>query len=202
MARSRGRPLTSENAALRERIVSAAIDEFARAGFEGARIERVARAAGCSRPLVYFYFRDKQALFAAALAAGAERRAGQMEKQPPSLAEALVYWFEQNRAEPARIRLLMQEALAEGTAEPNAARRAYFERQLDAVRDFQAAGLLRLDIDPRDLLTAILALTTFPAAFPSMAAACLGVETEQALAGRWREGLDRLATLLAPDGAD
>ena len=53
--------------ATRARILKAAVREFARHGFSGARGERVARAARSSERMVYYYFSSKEGLFRAAL---------------------------------------------------------------------------------------------------------------------------------------
>ena len=184
---------------MKRRIVEAAADEFARVGFEGGRIERIAKAAGCNRSLVYFYFEDKAGLFEAALDEAAEHREKQMASQPSTLAEGLVYWFERNMAEPRRIRLIMQEALAPplpgGLPER---RRQYLERQLQVVKAFQAAGLLRADLDPHHLLTLFLAVTSFPACFPKVAAVSLGTCGEVEMRDSWSAAIADLAALLQP----
>lgn len=59
---SRGRPEES-----REAILQAAIREFAREGVAGARTDAIAKAAKVNKALLYYYFRDKDALYAAAL---------------------------------------------------------------------------------------------------------------------------------------
>ena len=46
-------------------ILNAALDEFSRHGFEGARMEDVARNARVSKGTVYLYYPTKQALFEA-----------------------------------------------------------------------------------------------------------------------------------------
>lgn len=50
-------------AARREAILAAALDEFAERGFEGARLDDVARRAGIAKGTIYLYFSDKEALF-------------------------------------------------------------------------------------------------------------------------------------------
>jgi AcrR family transcriptional regulator len=50
----------------RERILAAALEVFARRGYAGATIKRIATAAGLRSPaLLYWYFPDKAALFRA-----------------------------------------------------------------------------------------------------------------------------------------
>lgn len=50
-------------AATRARILRAASAEFAKAGFAGARGDRIASRAGCSERMVYYYFGSKVGLF-------------------------------------------------------------------------------------------------------------------------------------------
>jgi len=57
----------------RARILDAAIGEFSENGLAGARTEHIAEAAGVNKALLYYYFKSKQALYAAALEAVAER---------------------------------------------------------------------------------------------------------------------------------
>ena len=59
---------TRRNAAQsRETLLAAATEEFASHGLAGARIDRIAQAAGISKPMLYTYFGDKEALFDACL---------------------------------------------------------------------------------------------------------------------------------------
>jgi AcrR family transcriptional regulator len=51
----------------REAILEAAKAEFARNGYGGTGIRPIARAAGVDPALIYHYFEDKQAIFAAAM---------------------------------------------------------------------------------------------------------------------------------------
>ena len=53
----------------RHRILAAATEEFARYGLGGARVDRIAARAGANKRMLYYYFRDKDNLFLAALEA-------------------------------------------------------------------------------------------------------------------------------------
>src|SRR5437868_15086074 len=59
---SRRRPEQSRAA-----ILQAAVREFARAGVAGARTDAIARSARVNKALLYYYFRDKEALYGAVL---------------------------------------------------------------------------------------------------------------------------------------
>jgi AcrR family transcriptional regulator len=65
--------LVEENAVAqgrrRDAILSAARSEFARYGFAGARVERIADAADVNKQLIFHYFRSKEGLYSAAAAA-------------------------------------------------------------------------------------------------------------------------------------
>lgn len=66
---SRRRPEESRAAILR-----AAVNEFARGGIAGARTDAIANAAKVNKALLYYYFKDKQALYGAVLDEVFERR--------------------------------------------------------------------------------------------------------------------------------
>jgi AcrR family transcriptional regulator len=51
----------------RQKILAAATVEFARYGLGGARVDRIAARAGANKRMLYYYFRDKDNLFLAAL---------------------------------------------------------------------------------------------------------------------------------------
>lgn len=59
---SRGRPEASRAA-----ILQAAVREFSREGIAGARTDAIARAAKVNKALLYYYYKDKDALYAAVL---------------------------------------------------------------------------------------------------------------------------------------
>ena len=60
----------------RNRILQAAIREFSEHGLAGARTSAIAAAAQVNKALLYYYFRDKEALYAAALEEVAGKVAG------------------------------------------------------------------------------------------------------------------------------
>ena len=57
---TRGRPEQSRAA-----ILKAAVWEFAQEGVSGARTDAIARSAGVNKALLYYYFKDKEALYQA-----------------------------------------------------------------------------------------------------------------------------------------
>ena len=59
---TRGQPEQSRSA-----ILQAAVREFAREGVAGARTDAIARSARVNKALLYYYFKDKEALYQAVL---------------------------------------------------------------------------------------------------------------------------------------
>ncbi|MDD8012197.1 MAG: TetR family transcriptional regulator [Acidobacteriota bacterium] len=49
-------------------ILAAARKEFAARGFSGARVEAIARAAGCNKAMLFYYFSSKENLYRSVLA--------------------------------------------------------------------------------------------------------------------------------------
>lgn len=65
--RGPGRPPGADAEETREKILDAAFEVFAQRGFAGASNREIARRAGVTPALLYWYFEDKARLFAAAV---------------------------------------------------------------------------------------------------------------------------------------
>ena len=62
-------PKVSNGRALR--IMASAREEFARRGFDGARVDEIARGAGVNKQLLFYYYHSKRGLFHAVLSQAA-----------------------------------------------------------------------------------------------------------------------------------
>jgi AcrR family transcriptional regulator len=65
----KGMPTVAAELTTRERLVAAAIQVFVEQGYERARVQDIARAAGLTTGAIYANFRDKRELLLAAIAA-------------------------------------------------------------------------------------------------------------------------------------
>ncbi|MGW0818887.1 TetR/AcrR family transcriptional regulator [Streptomyces viridiviolaceus] len=65
--RRRGRPPRTESAGTRDRILSAAREEFSERGYEKTSVRGIAKAAGVDSALVHHYFGTKEQVFEAAI---------------------------------------------------------------------------------------------------------------------------------------
>ncbi|MEM9262232.1 MAG: TetR/AcrR family transcriptional regulator [Pseudomonadota bacterium] len=77
--RKAGRP-PSASVDGRELIKQAALEEFARNGFSGARIEQIAKAAGVAKPLVYYHFASKEELWTQSVSEACDLLRAQVEE--------------------------------------------------------------------------------------------------------------------------
>jgi TetR/AcrR family transcriptional regulator len=160
----------------RERILRAALKEFAAHGFAGARVDVIARRAAINKRMLYHYFGNKEKLFRAVLRQKiAERRAwaANLSNDP---AERLPFWFKTACGDADWIRLLEWEALqGEGqkVIDENE-RRAQAADWLKRLRQRQARGELSSEFDARHLALAMQSLTMYPMAFPQLTRLIMG----------------------------
>jgi len=95
----------------RAAILEAAAAEFSARGFDGARMDSIAKRSGYNRALVYRYFTDKKGLFEAVLRHKVEQHTDLAHRMPDELTSILKSWFQQSLRDPSYLRLLSHEAL-------------------------------------------------------------------------------------------
>jgi AcrR family transcriptional regulator len=154
-----------------ERILLAALGEFANQGFAGARVDVIARRARINKRMLYHYFGNKEGLFREVLRRKIQERAEWMAAAPDDPIDSLPYWFELACGDPDWVRLLEWEALQRKNHEviDEAHRREAFARSVARVKRRQAEGFLAPHFDPAQLLLSMMALAAYPLAFPQLA---------------------------------
>ncbi|MGW7050079.1 TetR family transcriptional regulator [Streptomyces avermitilis] len=144
-----------DSSATKARLLDAAFTEFAAYGIAGARVDRIAEAAGANKRLIYAYFGNKEQLFdevlQRAMTAGAESVPFDVEDLP-GYAGAI---FDHLVARPDLMRLRLWKLLERPSAtglEPDA-----FRRKAAEVADAQQRGEVAQEMESADLLTMVLA---------------------------------------------
>jgi len=201
LLRLRQHPVGRHPERTRERILASALREFSDKGFAGARVDRIARRARINKRMLYHYFGNKASLFREILARKVRERSKWAVTAPADAAESLAFWFDSACRDRDWVRLMEWEALgsADGVVSGDAERRAAFQAGVGQVRERQALGLLRADLDPGHLLLAMVALTTFPAAFPQFTRLLTGLRpTDRAFVTQHTAFLRRLSDGLRP----
>ena len=151
----------------RQKILAAATEEFARHGLGGARVDRIAARAGANKRMLYYYFRNKDNLFLAALEGryahirAAERELDLEQVEPREALKRLVeftwsYFLEH----PEFMTLLNSENLHKGRHVRRSRRVPEMHSHLvallrDVLRRGERQGLFRKGVDPVQLYISI-----------------------------------------------
>src|SRR5271157_5191810 len=148
---TRGRPEES-----RASILKAAVAEFAENGIAGARTDAIARAAHVNKALLYYYFKDKDALYEAVLDhvfSGLRARVMPvLESELPPRQKMLEYlgaYFDYIAANPRFPRVVQGEWMRSGAGSAPMQRvakeyfRPIFEKLVDVLREGMEAGEFR-----------------------------------------------------------
>jgi AcrR family transcriptional regulator len=145
--------------ATRERILAAALAEFSAHGIAGARVDRIAQAAGCNKNLIYIYFEDKETLFTTVLRKHLMRIHEEHPFTPDDLPGYAANLFDWAMANPDLMRLISWFALEQQAKDP-AERIPIFDAKVAALAEAQNAGQVGPAFPPDFLLTAVLRLAT------------------------------------------
>jgi AcrR family transcriptional regulator len=155
--------------ATRGRILAAATAEFARHGLGGARVDRIAERAGANKRMLYYYFKDKEGLFLAALEEryshirGAEQKL-RLEDLPPreALARLVAFTWNYYLEHPEFVTLLNSENLHKGRHMARSRRMRPLHLPLlhmlrEVLRRGEEQGVFRGGVDPMQLYISIAA---------------------------------------------
>ena len=172
-----------------QRILEAALQEFAAKGFAGARVDVIARRARINKRMLYHYFGDKEGLFREVLRRKIADRSAWLAGAPEDPVERLPFWFQMFCRDRDWVQLLQWEALQWGEKKviDEEHREESVGRAVERVRQQQAKGLLDPDLDPGQLLLSMMALTAYPLAFPQLARLTTGLSVSDAQFQKQRE---------------
>jgi TetR/AcrR family transcriptional regulator len=164
---TRGQPEES-----RASILKAAVAEFADHGIAGARTDAIARAAHVNKALLYYYFKDKDALYAAVLDhvfSGLRARVTPVldSKLPPrqKMLEYLGTYFDYIAANPRFPRVVQAEWMRSGgSAHMQQIAKKYFRpifaKLADVLREGIGTGEFRA-VNPMDFLPSVVGIIIF-----------------------------------------
>jgi AcrR family transcriptional regulator len=149
-------PRRRDAAASRQRLLTAAAVEFVAHGVAGARVDRIAAAAGANKRLIYDYFGDKDRLFDAVLERFTEDAVGAVPIDTDDLPAYAARLFDYHWDHPDLLRLVTWARL-EGRTTPSAQeqRRASYRRRAAAIEDAQRAGSVTSALTSSQLLDLI-----------------------------------------------
>jgi TetR/AcrR family transcriptional regulator len=155
--------------------MDAASEEFATHGFDGARVVRIAAAAGVNHQLITYHFGGKKGLYDALAERWLTKGADMITSAEP-LAEIIreyVRWPHEDKV--ATMRTLIRAEL-DGEPPPSNAQAARLLSIVDETRKKQARGEISADFDIGALTLALFAATIAPEVLPQLAAAFTGAD--------------------------
>jgi AcrR family transcriptional regulator len=151
-------PRPRDAKATQERLLQAAIDEFAEHGLAGARIDRIAERADTNKRLIYAYFGSKDDLFDAVLGRTIAVLTEAVAFTPENLPGYAGAVFDQLVAEPKVLRLATWRNFERASS--SEAERASYGGKVAAIKAAQKAGFVDAAIPAIDLLAMIMSLVT------------------------------------------
>jgi AcrR family transcriptional regulator len=140
-------------------------------------VDVVARKAGVNKRMLYHYFTDKRGLFHEVLRRRMSQRNRWIGEAPDDPAEMPLYWYGLTWRDVEWVRLLEWEALevADDDIVAEKERQEVLQGALKKIRDGQKNGFIAKEYDAAHLLLSIMAMTSFPMAFPQLTKLVTGV---------------------------
>jgi TetR/AcrR family transcriptional regulator len=158
------------NPSSRDRILAAASQEFAAKGYAGARIDAIAAAANANKQLIYHYFENKAGLYKAVRTSFSELIRLLAATAPTDLAERVDAFTDAALSAELAALIRMNQWAALGATEDDDWIPDEGQRELgafvEALRRDQQVGSLGADLDPDLVLLMLIAVTTYPRAYP------------------------------------
>jgi AcrR family transcriptional regulator len=148
------------------RILDAALREFSASGVAGARVDRIAAAAGCNKNLLYVYFGSKEGLFLTVLDQNLASVYEDIPFTPDDLPGFAGRVFDVAMTRPDLMRLLAWSVLEQSVATPRS-RTASHDAKVEELAKAQAARRAEADFSPEFLVTTVMTLAcSWSAALP------------------------------------
>jgi AcrR family transcriptional regulator len=144
----------------KKRLLEAATNEFAQRGIAGARVDRIAELAGCSKALIYDYFGNKDQLFDAVYDALVVAFVQEVPIDPADLAGYAGRLFDQYQVCPEILRLSAWDILERGGAGTRLeAVQVANQNKIAAIEQAQCNGRVSDRWSPAELLLLITSIS-------------------------------------------
>lgn len=184
----------------RGRILDAARHEFGMKGFDGARVEAIARRARVNKGLIFYYFQSKEELFRVL----SEQRIATTVPTHREPVDWPLLLFGREEETLDWVRFFLWEGLTFDASKPDALhqgelRSTSFRQVVEKIRRQQSVGALPAGLDTHQLTFFLYVLGVYPYLLPQMAYLVTGHAPNQT---EFRTGYETflrdLVALLAP----
>jgi AcrR family transcriptional regulator len=143
----------------KEKIIEAAIEVFFDKGFDGASMREIAEKAGLTKPMIYYHFKNKEALYLELIeeyldlfCQGLESMLAK-DSDPRATLSAIIDFFEQTFARGAKVYNIIQREIIGNGHYVALLTEKYFIKLSQNIAGFlqqgQQSGFIRPDLDPQ-----------------------------------------------------
>ena len=192
----------------RNRILQVAMQAFAEHGSSGARVEKIAQAAGVNIRMIYYFFGSKKGLLDEVLRQIFLERRSKLAAKHDTVEDLLTFYFDGYASDPDRVRLLQWEALevdlpkGAGDLTNLVERQAVIAQRVSLITDLQKRGQIPAELDPKLLYLSFVALAIYPMSFPQSVFVATGEQpTSKGFMKRYRAFISALGKRMFAPGA-
>jgi AcrR family transcriptional regulator len=179
----------------------AATNEFASKGFDGARVDMIAKRAKTNKRMLYHYFGDKKALFEAIVGSMLSEHEQAFAAAPTDPEDMIVFQFNACPSKSKWLRMMLWESLAygEGPVMAERVRAERMEKGIERMRQAQKNGSICGKLPPEHALLAMMSMSVFPWAFPQITRMLTGTApSEKAFRDRYTEVIREVTRRMKP----
>ncbi len=152
--------MPGDSTATKARLLEAAAGEFGEYGIAGARVQRIAAAAGVNKQLIYAYFGDKEQLFETVLRGVLADIAEAVPVDPDDLPGYVGQMFDYVLTHHDRMRLFFWDKLERPSPVAAPAQIDAFRIKLERIANAQREGRIDASLPAADLLAVLLGVAT------------------------------------------
>lgn len=182
----------------RDRLLDAALIEFSRKGYAGARVAEIAARAGMNKQLISYYFGGKQGLYAT-LSQRWQEAETRFATADQALEDLVAGYVEASLRYRGYSRMVVWEGLTlEETDADQSLQRDRMHAAVADLRRRQELGKLDSDLDPAFVLLALFAASGVGAVLPQVVRNITGLDPDSVeFTDRYAEQLRRIVRRLA-----
>ncbi|MEM1223106.1 MAG: TetR/AcrR family transcriptional regulator [Verrucomicrobiota bacterium] len=153
-----------------QRILKAAVREFASRGFSGARVDDIALRARTNKQLIYYYYKNKEKLYEEVLRAVHAKVEKWIEASPDDPAENFKFWLGVHAKDSSYVHLMIWEGLElKGKRIPaESKRREFYKKSIEKIKKNIGPNFWPKSLDPEQALLTWICMVVTPFALPQI----------------------------------
>lgn len=184
----------------KQKLLDAALDEFAAHGYAGARVSEIARRAGVNKQLISYYFGGKAAIYQALKQEWIAEEESVTDEAVP-IQDMMRWYLRTTLSDQRGTRLLLWDGLTEPA--PDIESHQEVDAEQEKLRRRQANGEIAADLDLAAIQLVWIGMMAAPVAFPQLVHKLFGVEAgSPEFQQRYGETLSRILSRLAEAPTD